>query len=114
LGRVLSNVDRPWEKGYNYTSLFPQFRILWGWRKVANLKRIMVSVPVNLLHEVDRMIDWEEGGNRSKFIREALKRYVEDQRKLSLREKLKQGYLEMAALNLQLAEEGLEVDEATS
>ncbi|MGI6575507.1 MAG: CopG family ribbon-helix-helix protein [bacterium] len=81
---------------------------------MANLKRIMVSVPVNLLHEVDRMIDWEEGGNRSKFIREALKRYVEDQRKLSLREKLKQGYLEMAALNLQLAEEGLEVDEATS
>jgi CopG family transcriptional regulator/antitoxin EndoAI len=41
------------------------------------------------------------------MVREALRRFIEERKKRTLRERLKQGYLEMANLNLKLAEEGL-------
>jgi CopG family transcriptional regulator/antitoxin EndoAI len=77
---------------------------------VADYKRIMISVPANLLQEFDGLA-LEAGSNRSEMVREALRRFIEERKKRTLRERLKQGYLEMASLNLQLAEEGFEPDE---
>lgn len=78
---------------------------------MADYKRIMITVPANLLQEFDGIVALEAGANRSQLIREALRRYIEERKRRSLRERLKEGYLAMGSLNLQLAEEGLEPDE---
>ncbi len=72
---------------------------------MSQTKRIMISLPNRLLEEVDRVVQ-EENGNRSQFVREAMQMYVLERKKQDLREKLKDGYQRMAALNLVLAEEG--------
>ncbi len=72
---------------------------------MAQNKRIMISVPNRLLEEVDRVVK-EENGNRSQIIGEAVKMYILERKRLSLREELKDGYQTMAAINLRLAEEG--------
>lgn len=65
----------------------------------------MISVPNKLLKEVDRVVK-EENGDRSQIISEAVKVYILERKRLNLREKLKDGYQIMAAINLKLAEEG--------
>ncbi len=78
---------------------------------MASLKRIVVSVPDQLLREVDGLVAMERW-NRSALIREAVRIYVEERKKRDMREQLKRGYREMARINLALAEEGpvFEVD----
>jgi len=73
---------------------------------VAELKRIMITVPTSLLREVDGVVAVEKG-SRSEFIREALNRFLEERKRRELRDRMKNGYLEMAKINLELAEEGL-------
>lgn len=68
-------------------------------------KRIVISVPANLLDEVDGLVAMERW-NRSALIREAVRIYVEERKKRDMREQMKRGYLEMARINLTLAEEG--------
>ncbi len=76
---------------------------------MSETKRIMVSVPNKLLLEVDKLVK-EENGNRSQFVREAIQHYILERKKRLLRERLKEGYQRMAALNLVLAEEGAGMD----
>ncbi|MTI68173.1 MAG: ribbon-helix-helix protein, CopG family [Firmicutes bacterium] len=76
---------------------------------MAETKRIMISLPDNLLEEIDGIV-YMEKKNRSEFIREAMKLYIRERRKVQIREKLKSGYKEMAAINSTLAEMGLEKD----
>lgn len=78
---------------------------------MGELKRIMITVPAALLQEVDGMVALEKGKNRSEFVREALHRFLEDRKRRELRDRMKNGYLEMAGINLQLAEEGLPTEE---
>ncbi len=73
---------------------------------MANFRRIVVSLPSSLLKEVDGLVAVEKR-NRSEFIREAMRLYLEERKRSELRESLKRGYQEMASLNLALAEEGL-------
>ncbi|KJS20891.1 MAG: hypothetical protein JM58_19485 [Peptococcaceae bacterium BICA1-8] len=75
-------------------------------RIVSDLKRIMISLPDNLLEEVDGIVALEKK-NRSEFIREAMKLYIEERKRRYLREQMRIGYLEMASINLALAYEGL-------
>lgn len=74
---------------------------------MADYQEIMVSVPSNLLQELDGLVMPDRGYDRSVFVMEALQRYIDEKKRRAIREELKQGYLEMAHLNLQLAEEGL-------
>ena len=74
------------------------------WIFVADSKRIMVSLPTSLLEEVDGLINLEKK-NRSELIREAMRFYLEEKRKSHMREQMRVGYLEMAQINLTLAEE---------
>ncbi len=69
-----------------------------------NLKRVMVSLPESLLDEVDWLVQ-QENGNRSQFIREAMRLYLADLRRRELREKMKRGYSEMADFNLQVTQD---------
>lgn len=73
---------------------------------MAETKRIMISLPDNLLQEVDIIVATEKR-SRSEFIREAMKLYLYDRKRRYIREKMQKGYLEMAQLNLTLANEAL-------
>jgi CopG family transcriptional regulator/antitoxin EndoAI len=64
----------------------------------------MICLPSNLLEQVDEAVR-ELQGSRSQFVREAMRFYLMERRRLRLREELIEGYREMAKLNLQLAEE---------
>lgn len=71
---------------------------------MSRVKRIMISLPGNLLEEVDG-IAAAERLNRSEFIREAMKLYIQERKRHLLREQMKKGYKEMAQINLALAVE---------
>jgi len=79
---------------------------------MAELKRIIVSLPHNLLQEIDSIVS-QERCSRSEFIREAMRLYLEEKRKREVREKMKKGYLAMAQINLEIAEEFLEIENKT-
>ena len=48
--------------------------------------------------------------SRSQFVRDAMRVYIEDRKRKAVRDLMRKGYQEMAAINLTLAEEGLEAD----
>lgn len=72
-------------------------------------KKIMISLPDNLLEQVDFIASTEKK-NRSEFIREAMKQYIRERKKLDMKEKMKKGYLEMAKINTSLAEMALKAE----
>lgn len=75
-----------------------------------NTKRIMISLPQNLLQEVDGVVEIEQL-NRSELIREAMKLYLLERKKKTIRERMQKGYLEMANINLNLASESFLLEE---
>ncbi len=76
---------------------------------MAELKRIMISIPNSLLQEVDGFIAMEKL-SRSQFVREAMRLYIEERKRKAVRDLMRKGYQEMAVINLTLAEEGLSAD----
>ena len=52
---------------------------------MAELKKILVSLPDSLLREVDEIVAIEKK-NRSEFIREAMKLYIRERHRLEIRE----------------------------
>ena len=76
---------------------------------MADFKDILVTLPQPLLSELDKIVH-EQKCSRNQCVQEAMQMYVMDRKKVILREKLKQGYQSMAALNLVLAEEGPDED----
>lgn len=70
---------------------------------MAELKKILVSLPDNLLKEVDHIVSVEKT-NRSEFIREAMRLCLREKRKIEIHDKMKKGYQEMAEINIKLAE----------
>jgi len=77
---------------------------------VTELKRIMISIPNSLLQEVDGIAAMEKL-SRSQFVREAMRLYIEERKRRTVRDLMKKGYQEMAVINLLLAEEGLAADD---
>ena len=69
---------------------------------MAQVKRVIISLPDSLLAEID-CIAAAENLNRSEIVREAMKLYLAERRRHLLREQMKRGYLEMATINLSLA-----------
>lgn len=76
---------------------------------MADSKKIIISLPNSLLKEVDDFVSIEQK-NRSEFIREAMKLYLNERKKLRIREIMKKGYKEMGAMNIALSEEYIEKD----
>ena len=77
---------------------------------LSKTKRIMVSVPNHLLQEVDGIVE-QENLNRSEFIREAMNLYLQERKKRNIRESMRNGYLEMAKINLNIASEAFLAEE---
>jgi CopG family transcriptional regulator/antitoxin EndoAI len=76
---------------------------------LAELRKILVSLPDNLLKEIDNIVSVEKT-NRSEFVREAMKLYIREKRKIQLRDSMKKGYQEMAEINIRLAEMCVDAD----
>ncbi len=69
----------------------------------------MISLPQNLLTEVDGVVELERK-SRSEFIREAMKLYLQERKRRHIREHMQEGYMQMAGLNLTLANEALSAE----
>jgi CopG family transcriptional regulator/antitoxin EndoAI len=76
---------------------------------LAELKKILISLPDNLLKEVDNIVSVEKT-NRSEFVREAMRLYLREKRKMQMRDRMKKGYQEMAEINIRLAEMCMDAD----
>ena len=72
---------------------------------MAGAKKILVSVPQDLLEEIES-ITRLDNITRSQLIRQAMQTYITEKKKIIVREQMQRGYIEMAAINLTLAEEG--------
>lgn len=83
--------------------------LIGGGEGVAELRRIMISIPDSLLQEVDGIIAMEKL-SRSQFVRDAMRSCIEDRKRKAVRDRMRKGYQEMAHINMQLAEEGLLAD----
>lgn len=76
----------------------------------VHTKRIMISLPDQLLQEVDGIVE-QENSNRSELIRQAMKLYLMERKKRHLRESMQRGYMEMAKINLHIASEAFHAEE---
>ncbi|WP_073155022.1 CopG family ribbon-helix-helix protein [Seinonella peptonophila] len=70
----------------------------------------MISLPNNLLQEVDGIVQ-KDNSNRSEFIRQAMKLYLRERKSRLIREMMKRGYMEMARINLNMASEAFDAEE---
>lgn len=76
---------------------------------MSEMKKIILSLPEELLEKVDDQLKYEEI-SRSEWIRRALILALEQAKKDRIRAQMEQGYQEMGLLNLALAEETLAAD----
>ena len=71
-------------------------------------RRINISLPEDTLALIDRVA---KPGDRSRFIDEAIKHYVQEVGRSTLRKQLQEGALRRAKRDLALAEEWFGLDE---
>ncbi|WP_263623097.1 MULTISPECIES: CopG family ribbon-helix-helix protein [Bacillales] len=76
----------------------------------ANKKSIVVTLPQHILNEVDGIIQQEQV-DRNEFISQATTMYIRERKKRQIRDAMRQGYMEMAKINLNLAAEAFLVEE---
>lgn len=76
---------------------------------MSRTERIMVSLPENLLQEVDGIVCYEQC-SRSELVRKAMRHYIQEKHKQELKYQLEKGYQEMAGINLAIANEALEAE----
>lgn len=76
---------------------------------MAETKRITVRLPNSLIREVDGIASMEEK-NRNEFIKEAMRLYIKEKRRIQMIESMKSGYLEMSHINKSLCEMGMSND----
>ena len=72
-------------------------------------KKIEVTVPASLLDDVDSLAKMD-GVSRSDVVSRAMREYITGRKNKNLRKQLKKGYEEMAAINIEWAENCLEAD----
>lgn len=72
-------------------------------------KKVVVKLPESILNECSKFISGDNE-NMSEFIKRALILYIEESKKHRIRDYMKCGYCEMAQLNLELSECGIQFD----
>jgi len=72
-------------------------------------KKLVVTLSKTLYVEFNKALK-KDSKKRSEFFREAVILYIEEKKRLSYIDEMKRGYLEMAELNLQIADMGFEID----
>ena len=72
-------------------------------------KKSVVNLSETLLKEFNKALQ-KDSKKRSEFFREAIILYIEEKKRLRYIDEMKRGYLEMAELNLEIADMGFEID----
>jgi len=80
----------------------------WGFT-FGTIKENFNQSSRQFTQEVDSIVAMEKI-NRSEFVREAMKLYIREKRRIEMRDKLKKGYQQMAEINIKLAEICFEAD----
>ncbi|KGX87833.1 MULTISPECIES: CopG family ribbon-helix-helix protein [Pontibacillus] len=75
-----------------------------------NSQEIKIKLPQNLLNELDGMVE-EDNVDRNDFIYQATKMYLRERKKRHIRESMREGYMEMAKINLNIASEAFQAEE---
>ena len=75
-------------------------------------KRISISLPEDIIADIDNLTALS-GVSRSAFIETVIRKYLAERRRIENREQLMKGYAEMAEINLSIAEEFFNTDQAT-
>lgn len=73
-------------------------------------KEISLSLPDAMLSEIDFLARLEHN-SRNDFIVRIVRSYLKEKRRLELKALMRAGYLEMAEINLKIANEALSTDE---
>ncbi|WP_027725087.1 CopG family ribbon-helix-helix protein [Tuberibacillus calidus] len=76
----------------------------------SNSKEIVVSLPQHLVQEMDGIARMDNI-NRSEFLHRAVSLYLRERNKKHIRETMRQGYMEMAKINLNIASEAFMAEE---
>lgn len=76
----------------------------------SNMKEIMIELPQQLINEVDGVTKLENV-RRDDLIYQATKMYLRERKKRYIRESMRQGYMEMAKINLNIASEAFLAEE---
>ncbi|GGE34400.1 antitoxin EndoAI [Pullulanibacillus camelliae] len=76
----------------------------------SNSKEIIVELPHHLLQELDGVAR-QDNMNRSEFLHRAVRMYLRERNKRHIRESMRQGYMEMAKINLNIASEAFLAEE---
>lgn len=76
----------------------------------ANVRKIEITMSQQLLNEVDGVIQQEKLA-LDEFISQATKMYLRERKKRHIREAMRQGYMEMAKINLHIATEAFLAEE---
>src|SRR5690554_1838728 len=92
-----------------YSNTYYYAQVGTGGVVLAGLRKILISIPDSLLKEIDTCVSIEKT-NRSQFVREAMKVYLRERRKMDIRDRLRKGYEEMAEINMRLSEVCFEAD----
>ncbi|GGD05008.1 antitoxin EndoAI [Thalassobacillus devorans] len=75
-----------------------------------NLREITIKLPQSMLKEVDGVVQLENG-DWSDFMYQATKMYLREKKKRHIRESMRNGYMEMAKINLNIASEAFQAEE---
>ena len=73
------------------------------------IKKILISMPESLLNEIDAAISGDKL-NRSEFVREAIRFYLNEKKNNEIKLMLIKGYQEMAGINSEIAEQSYDYD----
>ncbi|GGH87628.1 CopG family transcriptional regulator/antitoxin EndoAI [Pullulanibacillus pueri] len=76
----------------------------------SNSKEIVIELPQYLLQELDGVAR-QDNMNRSEFLHRAVRMYLRERSKRHIRESMRQGYMEMAKINLNIASEAFLAEE---
>ena len=76
---------------------------------VSECRKIIVTMPDSLLDDLDSFAQCD-GISRNEMIGKAMNEYISGRKRKKLREQLKKGYEEMAAINIEWAKNCLEAD----
>ncbi|MCB2289957.1 CopG family transcriptional regulator [Clostridium sp. CS001] len=76
---------------------------------MSTSKKLVVNLSETLYIEFNKALE-KDCKKRSEFIREAIVLYIEEKKRINDIDEMKQGYLDMAELNLEIAGIGFEID----
>lgn len=76
---------------------------------MADKKKVVINLPNTLYNEINEIIK-KDSQKRSEFFREAIILYIEERKKQIKMDEMKKGYIEMANINRDYAEQGFEQD----